>query len=863
MTHSQKTILVVEDEYILAMNEETGLMEYGYNVVIACSGEAAIQTVNTTPNIDLILMDINLGPGMDGTETAAVILQTKNIPIVFCSSHTEPEIVEKTEKITSYGYVVKSSSMTVLDASIKMAFKLFDANKKKHENELLLNETGRIARIGGWKITIETNELTWSQEVFRIHETEPGFIPTIENAIAFYDTASREIISQAVARAIETGTPFDLELGIITAGGNSKQVRSIGNVHANDRGHILSVYGSLQDVTEQKKNQEERTKEQTMLRMIIDTIPQSIFWKDTQSVYLGCNQVFAEAAGLSDPHDIIGKTDYDLPWKKEESDAYRADDKEVITTGKPKFNIIETLQQIDGKQILVDTTKIPLRDEAGNSFAILGVYEDITERREIEEQLIRTRKSIELSTDALFWVDNQGRIVDVNETACQMLGYSCAEMGDLTVADISSTFTNERWNEHFREIREKGCVTTQTVHLTKTGESIPVEVTSHYMEIDGKEFECAFVRNISQLVETRSLLTQEDLKYKAIFDNVNDAIFRYDPDTFEILEANKATEKLYGYSHEELIGMSCLNFSAEVEASKVAAEKIRNEGRAIIAYRHHRKKDGSDLFVHLSGYKLQLDDSVIHFSVCTDMTDQKKAEDTIREQLIDKETLLKEVHHRIKNNIASVEGFLNLQKHKITNPEAVSILQDAISRVESLRSIYDSLLIGDSYRTLPVDLYLKSLITSIISIFPERERITCTTHIPRMDLCVKKLFPLGLVVNELITNTMKYGFPDNRNGSIIITVKRDGEFMTLIVEDDGIGLPGDFILEESKGFGLFLVKMLARQLDGTIEFSGKEGTRAQLIFPADDRKQTDDKFRKTRRSLRQTRLPQAGKSCIV
>jgi PAS domain-containing protein len=136
----QRTLLLVEDEAITAMAEKMALEKYGYNVIIAHAGEDAVVTVAKTPAIDLVLMDINLGAGIDGTEAAALILSQRDLPVVFLSSHMEPEVVAKTEGITSYGYVVKNSSMTVLDASIKMAFKLFEAKVKEKEKEKVLQD---------------------------------------------------------------------------------------------------------------------------------------------------------------------------------------------------------------------------------------------------------------------------------------------------------------------------------------------------------------------------------------------------------------------------------------------------------------------------------------------------------------------------------------------------------------------------------------------------------------------------------------------------------------------------------------------------------------------------------------------------
>jgi len=130
-----KKILLVEDEAIIAMVTANTLKRFGYQVQVAHSGEEAIKMALEERVPDLILMDIDLGDGMDGTEAARIILQKQEIPVVFHSAHTEKEIVEKTEEITSYGYIVKNSAPTVLQASIKMAFRLFEARMELKDRE--------------------------------------------------------------------------------------------------------------------------------------------------------------------------------------------------------------------------------------------------------------------------------------------------------------------------------------------------------------------------------------------------------------------------------------------------------------------------------------------------------------------------------------------------------------------------------------------------------------------------------------------------------------------------------------------------------------------------------------------------------
>jgi len=136
-TAFQKTILLVEDEALIAMAERRTLAAEGYTVITVSSGEDAIAEIDQTESIDLVVMDIDLGPGIDGTEAAERILTRHVVPVVFLSSHTDPEVVKKTEGITSYGYIVKNSGDTVLLASIRMAFRLHEAHariKAQHDH---------------------------------------------------------------------------------------------------------------------------------------------------------------------------------------------------------------------------------------------------------------------------------------------------------------------------------------------------------------------------------------------------------------------------------------------------------------------------------------------------------------------------------------------------------------------------------------------------------------------------------------------------------------------------------------------------------------------------------------------------------
>jgi len=156
-----------------------------------------------------------------------------------------------------------------------------------------------------------------------------------------------------------------------------------------------SVYAVIIDITSQKDIQKELERSKDLFQLVIDTIPQNIFWKDRNFVFAGCSKSVAESAGCSDPEDIIGKTDYDMPWSPEETGFYRECDKRVMESGIPEYNVIEEQIKSDGSKLILNTNKIPLRDKEGNIIGVLGTNEDITERIRIEKELAEYRDHLE------------------------------------------------------------------------------------------------------------------------------------------------------------------------------------------------------------------------------------------------------------------------------------------------------------------------------------------------------------------------------------------------------------------------------------------------------------------------------------
>ena len=187
------------------------------------------------------------------------------------------------------------------------------------------------------------------------------------------------------------------------------------------------------DISDKKKSENELRYSKQMLQLILDNVPQRIFWKDLDSNYLGCNTNFAKDAGLTNPDDILFTNDYDMPWKSSEADYYRLIDSEVIKNDKPVYHLIEPQTHLDGKIAWLETNKVPLHDEAGNVVGILGTYEDITERKKSEEALKeseqRFRSLVDNMIEATLIIDWNGFIIFANKSAARLVGLESPSHG--------------------------------------------------------------------------------------------------------------------------------------------------------------------------------------------------------------------------------------------------------------------------------------------------------------------------------------------------------------------------------------------------------------------------------------------------
>ena len=229
----------------------------------------------------------------------------------------------------------------------------------------------------------------------------------------------------------------------------------------------------------------------------------------------------------------------------------------------------------------------------------------------------------------------------------------------------------------------------------------------------------------------------------------------------------------------------------------------------------------------ISVYSPQKDYFVAVFDV---ITERKLADEKIKTLLAEKELILKEVHHRIKNNMSAIAGLMSLQASALEDPAAIAALEDARSRVLSMMVLYDKLYCADNFDNLSFGEYLSSLVDEIIENFPNKEIVKVEKNIVDFPLDAKRISNLGLIINELITNIMKYAFTGRQSGIITLSAAAVDNRIKISIQDNGIGMPESIDIDNSIGFGLQLVDMMSKSLNGTIKIERNNGTKFILEF---------------------------------
>lgn len=838
-----KKILIVEDELIEAMNFESFINSSGFDVVgIATTGEETLEKIAELKP-DLVLMDIVLKGDMDGIETAALINEEFDIPVVYITAHPEESVVNRAKITTPYGYLIKPINKTNLKNTIELAL-------YKHNMEIKLKESEKKFRY------ILENSLDAAYRRNLKIDKYDYLSPVIEKILGYSVT---EFISMESKKVIELVHPKDrlnineifenaisgktnsysIEYRIKHKNGEYKWINDFGSIVKDENN--LFLIGSVRDISEIKQSGEDLRESEEFLDSIVDNIPYMIFVKNADDLsFKRVNKVGEEYFGHPGS-ELIGKNDYEF-FPKNEADFFTQKDRKVLESGELLDIPEETIETKKLGPRLLHTKKIPINDKKGNPQYLLGISEDITERKRIENQVKKAEKELQKSEKryrelvdyslvAMYETTLDGEILFANDAMVKMFDYESVE--DLKAVNIVNLYKNaEDWEKFLLNLKKHENLTQYEVDIVnRSGKTFNALINAHLIDnhITG------MIIDISKVKRAEDALRESELRYRTLFESDPDYTMLISSDGV-LLDVNPAAEQITGFSKEELVGKNFINLGIFPKDELVLLKKHfpqilhgdinTYEGRII-------DKDGLIRWVHNSFTPVMRDNEIDYMLIIgSDITERKYAEEEIKASLKDKEILLKEIHHRVKNNLQIISSLLELQEtFVIEDPTAVNVLHESQNRVQSMALIHEMLYQSKDLSHISFLDYIMNLVSNLFTSYGEKMNIKLTYNIADTFFNIETSIPLGLIISELVSNSLKYAFPDGKTGEITTSLQCDNTRFELIISDNGIGLPEDIDIRNIKSsLGLQLVNSLVNQLDGTIKLDRSQGTKYTIKF---------------------------------
>jgi PAS domain S-box-containing protein len=433
-----------------------------------------------------------------------------------------------------------------------------------------------------------------------------------------------------------------------------------------------------------------------------------------------------------------------------------------------------------------------------------------------------------------------GILLDCNPALCRLLERQREELigrhqsflhpPNILIDGQAPSFQEHRRNPSARALSD--------YLLTRSGRLIPVEIKGSHLRIKGRHIILGIFRDITERKEAEEKLREQQATFQGILDATQESIWLFDTEG-RVIMANQTALKRVKDTLNRVIGKSLLHsLPSAVAYTRWASLQEAVHSREPVEFEDKR----SDIYFHHTFYPVFDSEgrvtSVASFS--RDITETKKAEEALKASLEEKDSLLKEVHHRVKNNLQIVSSLLGLQAGRISHPQAVEALQDTRNRVKSMALLHETLYRSGNLASINFTAYLKELCRQMLhSSIPVGSRLRIEYQVSPINLPMEQAVPCGLIVSELVSNALKHGFPENRSGRILVGLNLHIEsgMVVLSVCDEGVGLPDHFDLsggDATETLGLRLVSGLAQQLGGRLEAEVPPagGASFRLIFPA-------------------------------
>lgn len=531
----------------------------------------------------------------------------------------------------------------------------------------------------------------------------------------------------------------------------------------------------------------------------------------------------------------------------EEEGFKRGYDRETFKQLLESEGVIQGLENIwkrkDGSTIYIRESARVIRDSQGNVLCYEGTVEEITDRVRAEKRLKAREKELtaifESTTDGILVVDQRGKVVHSNRPFKEMWkipGKIISRESDKELLDfvLEQLVDPQGFLDKVQKLYRSSDVDYDTIFF-KDGRTFERYSRPWMLEdvIAGRVW---IFRDITQRkrIEEEQRQSQENLRN----------LFRYTTDAIivqnykrEILDCNLAAEQLFGYSREELISDPSIMLGDQEKTDNKLREKYLQQ--ALQGKSQHfewwgKRKDGSSFPEEIILNRTIYNGEEVVFITTRDITERRTAEKKIQKSLHEKEVLLKEIHHRVKNNLQVISSLLNIQAEGFKDMYVQTLFNESRDRIRSMALVHENLYQSGDYSQVNFREYLKNLVEQLSRVYQKRAPVvSLNLDVAPIRLTMNLAIPCGIIVNELVTNALKHAFPKDKPGNITVTLKQENQNQVrLTVADNGVGTPVRRIPDKGSSIGKDLVAMLVKdQLQGLMHIHQERGTVVEIRFP--------------------------------
>ncbi len=498
----------------------------------------------------------------------------------------------------------------------------------------------------------------------------------------------------------------------------------------------------------------------------------------------------------------------------------------------------------DGRRIPVEI--INQLFELNGKLTILSTVRDISVRKLAEDALRRSEEKFRTlfnsAGDAVAIFEMNGHFLEVNEAICEQLGYSREELLHMTRMDIDIPENAVVIQKRIEEVQQRGSIISETVYVRRNGTPIQVEVSCQVINYDGSPAILSIARDITNRKIFEQMIEYLRHQNELILNSVWEGILGLDSEGRHTF-INPSAAKMLGYEVEELLGKK--SHIIWHHTKKDGGVYPEEESPIYMACRSFAKyyvredifwrKDGTSLPVSYSTSSIMENDNIVGAVVTfRDITERKQAEEKIMSSLREKELLLREIHHRVKNNLQILTSLISFQIKEDNEPRINQILSECKDRIKTIAIIHEKLYQTKDFSSIEVRKLIADIAGSLVySLRDTGNRTDLILNIQDISVGIDIAIPLGLIVNEIVSNSIKHAFSSDMKGEIFVDFHAQNEEFVLNVHDNGIGFPEDFDIEKSDSLGMYLIYTLAEQLGGSADITSNNGTTVKIHFKGD------------------------------